>query len=84
MAQARRQDGTGLEETAHFVLRPAVGAPRDKLSHALLIPVPSRKHVRCIAVLRRGERPRRRSVSAERRLKRPRAWAEEKEAVCCD
>ena len=52
VAQARRHDGLVKAAEAHVVLRFAVGARRDKRSHAVLVPIHSRKHERRFAVLK--------------------------------
>ena len=64
----RGKGGAGLAAAAHLVLRLAVSARRDERRHALSVPIHSRPDERRAAELRSGEeRPKERSVTAQRR-----------------
>ena len=52
---------------AYIVLHVAVGACRDELRHAELVPILSCQHERCIANLRSRDRPRLRVMGMRNR-----------------
>ena len=60
-------DAVGAGLAAHVLLRIAVGARRDERRRDLLVPILSRPDERRVAVLRSGERPAGRRVTAARR-----------------